>query len=120
MLANRTVAILARAAAVAPAPVSGARCFSQGFGGDTRGLARDMPTPTPRVTQEDPNMSWKAIVDRAGETLLMTEMATGAWIGLKALVSQNYTINYPLEKGPISPRFRGEHALRRYPTGEER
>jgi NADH dehydrogenase (ubiquinone) Fe-S protein 8 len=30
------------------------------------------------------------------------------------------TINYPMEKGPISPIFRGEHALRRYPTGEER
>lgn len=29
-------------------------------------------------------------------------------------------INYPFEKGAISPRFRGEHALRRYPTGEER
>lgn len=29
-------------------------------------------------------------------------------------------INYPFEKGPLSPRFRGEHALRRYPTGEER
>ena len=30
------------------------------------------------------------------------------------------TINYPFEKGKISPRFRGEHALRRYPNGEER
>ncbi len=30
------------------------------------------------------------------------------------------TINYPYEKNPISPRFRGEHALRRYPNGEER
>ncbi len=30
------------------------------------------------------------------------------------------TINYPFEKGPVSPRFRGEHALRRYPNGEER
>jgi ferredoxin len=29
-------------------------------------------------------------------------------------------INYPFEKGAISPRFRGEHVLRRYPTGEER
>ena len=29
-------------------------------------------------------------------------------------------INYPYEKGPLSPRFRGEHALRRYPNGEER
>lgn len=37
--------------------------------------------------------------------------------------SDNFTyvqINYPFEKGPLSPRFRGEHALRRYPTGEER
>lgn len=34
--------------------------------------------------------------------------------------SSRYTIFYPFEKGPISPRFRGEHALRRYPTGEER
>lgn len=34
--------------------------------------------------------------------------------------SFSYTIFYPFEKGPISPRFRGEHALRRYPTGEER
>ena len=30
------------------------------------------------------------------------------------------TVNYPFEKGPLSPRFRGEHALRRYPSGEER
>jgi NADH-quinone oxidoreductase chain I len=36
------------------------------------------------------------------------------------LRSLQVTINYPFEKGPLSPRFRGEHALRRYPTGEER
>ena len=36
------------------------------------------------------------------------------------LTRRSYTIYYPFEKGPISPRFRGEHALRRYPTGEER
>ena len=30
------------------------------------------------------------------------------------------TVNYPYEKGPLGPRFRGEHALRRYPNGEER
>lgn len=38
----------------------------------------------------------------------------------KSLSDCRYTIFYPFEKGPISPRFRGEHALRRYPTGEER
>eukprot|EP01052_Picozoa_sp_SAG31_P021682 SAG31_NODE_1689_length_7525_cov_3.264745_3_plen_57_part_00 len=30
------------------------------------------------------------------------------------------TLNYPFEKNQLSPRFRGEHVLRRYPTGEER
>ena len=30
------------------------------------------------------------------------------------------TLNYPYEKSPISPRFKGEHALRRYANGEER
>ena len=39
---------------------------------------------------------------------------------LKAFFDPKVTINYPFEKGAISPRFRGEHVLRRYPTGEER
>ena len=39
---------------------------------------------------------------------------------LKYLFKPKATINYPYEKNPLSPRFRGEHALRRYPNGEER
>ena len=39
---------------------------------------------------------------------------------LKYFFKKKKTINYPYEKNPISPRFRGEHALRRYPNGEER
>ena len=39
---------------------------------------------------------------------------------LKYFFKPKVTINYPYEKTPISPRFRGEHALRRYPNGEER
>ena len=42
------------------------------------------------------------------------------WITFKSMFKRKYTINYPYEKGPLSPRFRGEHALRRYPNGEER
>jgi hypothetical protein len=42
------------------------------------------------------------------------------WIVLENFFRQPYTIMYPYEKGPLSPRFRGEHALRRYPSGEER
>lgn len=39
---------------------------------------------------------------------------------MSQLFKEPATINYPFEKGPLSPRFRGEHALRRYPSGEER
>jgi len=39
---------------------------------------------------------------------------------LRYFFRQKVTLNYPYEKGPLSPRFRGEHALRRYPNGEER
>src|SRR3546814_21078302 len=38
---------------------------------------------------------------------------------LKYFFKPKATINYPFEKNPLSPRFRGEHVLRRYPTGEE-
>jgi NADH-quinone oxidoreductase subunit I len=39
---------------------------------------------------------------------------------LKYFFKEKATVNYPYEKNPLSPRFRGEHALRRYPNGEER
>ncbi|RMZ77372.1 hypothetical protein DV737_g4378, partial [Chaetothyriales sp. CBS 132003] len=51
---------------------------------------------------------------------LMTEMMRGMYVVLEQFFRPPYTIMYPFEKGPISPRFRGEHALRRYPSGEER
>ncbi|EXB37122.1 NADH dehydrogenase [ubiquinone] iron-sulfur protein 8-A [Morus notabilis] len=48
--------------------------------------------------------------------------AMAAILARKSLLAlrARHLINYPFEKGPLSPRFRGEHALRRYPTGEER
>ncbi|MEM7617359.1 MAG: NADH-quinone oxidoreductase subunit NuoI [Pseudomonadota bacterium] len=48
------------------------------------------------------------------------ELVKGMFLTLKYMVKPSVTINYPYEKGPISTRFRGEHALRRYPNGEER
>ena len=45
---------------------------------------------------------------------------SGMWIVLEQFFRPPYTIMYPFEKGPLGPRFRGEHALRRYPNGEER
>src|SRR5438128_1802865 len=48
------------------------------------------------------------------------EFLKAHWLTLKYFFKPKATINYPYEKNPISPRFRGEHALRRYPNGEER
>ncbi len=53
-------------------------------------------------------------------TFFLYEIAIGMFITLKYMFKPRATINYPYEKGPLSPRFRGEHALRRYPSGEER
>src|SRR5436190_11857735 len=47
-------------------------------------------------------------------------MVRGMYVVLEQFFRPPYTIMYPFEKGPLSPRFRGEHALRRYPSGEER
>ncbi|KAG7302541.1 hypothetical protein JYU34_012460 [Plutella xylostella] len=61
------------------------------------------------VNLDDPRMTMKALSDRAAQTMFWTELARG--------FAEPATINYPFEKGPLSPRFRGEHALRRYPSG---
>jgi NADH dehydrogenase (ubiquinone) Fe-S protein 8 len=50
----------------------------------------------------------------------MTEILRAFALAGEAFSKPGVTINYPFEKGYLSPRFRGEHALRRYPTGEER
>ncbi len=42
------------------------------------------------------------------------------FLATKYLFKRKATVNYPFEKNPLSPRFRGEHALRRYANGEER
>ena len=57
---------------------------------------------------------------RATKYFLMWDFIKGFALGMKYFVAPKPTINYPHEKGPLSPRFRGEHALRRYPSGEER
>lgn len=53
-------------------------------------------------------------------TWLLTELLHGMTITGKSLFKRKITIQYPEEKTPLSPRFRGLHALRRYPNGEER
>src|ERR1700745_4404405 len=53
-------------------------------------------------------------------SLLLWELVSGLALTLRYMFRPAVTVNYPYEKGPLSPRFRGEHALRRYPNGEER
>ena len=52
-------------------------------------------------------------------SFLLLELARGLLLTLKYFFKPKVTLNYPYEKGYLSPRFRGEHVLRRYPNGEE-
>lgn len=56
---------------------------------------------------------------RAAKYFLLQDVWQGFKLGMKYFFAPKATLNYPHEKGPLSPRFRGEHALRRYPNGEE-
>ena len=61
-----------------------------------------------------------SFVERSAKSLFLSELLSGMAMTLRYFFKPKVTLNYPYEKGPISPRFRGEHALRRYPNGEER
>jgi NADH-quinone oxidoreductase subunit I len=60
-----------------------------------------------------------SLIDRS-RNLLLAELLSGLALTFRYMFRPKVTLNYPHEKGPLSPRFRGEHALRRYPNGEER
>ncbi|VDD96250.1 unnamed protein product [Enterobius vermicularis] len=64
--------------------------------------------------------SLKSEINAGLHTIFFTEMFRGLGIIIGHYFMEPATINYPFEKGPISSRYRGEHALRRYPSGEER
>ena len=61
-----------------------------------------------------------AALDRVARSLLLSELVSGMALTLKYFFKKKVTLNYPYERGPLGPRFKGEHALRRYPNGEER
>jgi NADH-quinone oxidoreductase subunit I len=54
------------------------------------------------------------------KTFALWELLGGLRVTFRKLFTRKFTVNYPEEKTPQSPRFRGLHALRRYPNGEER
>src|ERR1051325_644323 len=59
-------------------------------------------------------------VNATARALLLSEFVSAFFLAMRYFFKPKPTLNYPFEKGAISPRFRGEHALRRYPNGEER
>ena len=58
--------------------------------------------------------------NRILKTIFLSEFFLAILKAFKEIFKTKKTINYPFEKGSISPRFRGEHALSRYPNGDER
>jgi len=54
------------------------------------------------------------------KSLFLLELFKGLRLTGRYLFARKFTLQYPEEKTPLSPRFRGLHALRRYPNGEER
>lgn len=54
------------------------------------------------------------------KSLTLNEIRKGLFLTQKYFFKRKFTVRYPEEKTPKSPRFRGLHALRRYPNGEER
>jgi NADH-quinone oxidoreductase subunit H len=59
-------------------------------------------------------------LDQAARSIFLTEFVQAFFLSMRYFFKPKATLNYPFEKGALSPRFRGEHALRRYPNGEER
>ena len=84
--------------------------ISRAFGVTHSNIKPDEPISTPITS----------ILDRTAEIFFMSEIFRGLWLTLEVALKPKVTINYPFEKGPLSTRFRGEHLLRRYPSGEER
>ncbi|KAG6903401.1 hypothetical protein C0995_005424 [Termitomyces sp. Mi166 len=87
-------------------------------------LNHHAPSPEPvydaHGNEINPYQDGPSAIDKAVHLFFFTEIIRGMWIVLENFFRPPYTIMYPFEKGPLSPRFRGEHALRRYPSGEER
>jgi NADH-quinone oxidoreductase subunit I len=65
-------------------------------------------------------MSFAERISQAAKGAALMDFVGAFGMAMRYMVRPKATVNYPFEKGPLSPRFRGEHALRRYPSGEER
>src|SRR5436309_15854839 len=62
-------------------------------------------------------MTW---LGRSARTIFLADFVSSFFLAMRYFFAPKKTLNFPFERGALSPRFRGEHALRRYPSGEER
>ena len=65
-------------------------------------------------------MSFVARIGQAVKGAALVDFVGAFGLAMKYMIQPKKTVYYPFERNPQSPRFRGEHALRRYPNGEER
>ncbi|MBF2735549.1 MAG: NADH-quinone oxidoreductase subunit NuoI [Betaproteobacteria bacterium AqS2] len=82
---------------------------------DVVALARARQVPV-----APPPPGWRQRSIAALRSLALLELLGGLMLTLRKMFARKITVHYPEEKTPQSPRFRGLHALRRYPNGEER
>lgn len=73
-----------------------------------------------KVDDQPTKTSLGQVLERTADIFFLTEMMSALLLMCRVALVPKVTVNYPFEKGPLSTRFRGEHALRRYPSGEER
>jgi formate hydrogenlyase subunit 6/NADH:ubiquinone oxidoreductase subunit I len=71
-----------------------------------------------KLLKADRARSWR--LDQRARSIFLTEFVSAFFLAMRYFFKPKVTLNYPFEKGSLSPRFRGELALRRYPNGEER
>jgi NADH-quinone oxidoreductase subunit I len=71
-----------------------------------------------KLVKTDRVRSWR--LDQLVRSVFLMEFVSAFFLAMRYFFKPKVTLNYPFEKGSLSPRFRGELALRRYPNGEER
>ena len=122
MLAARCCALSARARTLRPAVLRPAvRALSTGGPVNPfHGSADPEPPEYHADLDKQGTADAHSVLAGAVNQMLITEMVRGMQLTMSFFWKQKLTLNYPQEKGALSPRFRGEHVLRRYPTGEER
>jgi len=71
-----------------------------------------------KLVKTDRVKSWR--LQKTVRSIFLIDFISAFVLAMRYFFKPKATINYPFEKGALSPRFRGELALRRYPSGEER